>query len=230
MRLALLALLVVPSLAVAKTKPKGEPAPAPAPAVEAPAPAPVEAPPPEEVAPPAPSRLNNVSMRVSLTMADGSTKSMAVTGLERSEDFHADTGWTSSASSLKITLEVGKTEKEVSWSDLKSITIAPGKMPDDVDCSYNSDFTPFMYECSIRTTTTAVLKDGSKGVVITRNKWRLSPEEGAAAEFYLYKHTERMQGEPTEGDQFEDPGMYTKIQQAMRETLKTNLVKSVTIQ
>lgn len=228
MRFALLALLALPSFASAKPKPKSEPAPAPAPAVEAPAP--VEAPPVEEAPPPPPARLKNVSMRVTLAMADGSTKSMDVTGLERAEDFHADTGWTSSAGSLKITLEVGKTEKEVSWSDLKSITIAPGKMPDDVDCSYNSDFNPFMYECSIRTTTTAVLKDGSKGVVITRNKWRLSSEESGAAEFYLSKHTERMQGEATDGDQFEDPGMYTKIQQALRETLKTNLVKSITIQ
>lgn len=230
MRIALLSLLLLPSIASAKPKPKSEPAPAPPPVVEAPPPAPVEAPPAEEAAPTAPARVNNVSLKVTVTTADGTSKTMAVTGLERSEDFHADAGWTSSPDSLKITLEVGSTEKEVKWSDVKSITITPGKMPDDVDCSYNSDFNPFMYECSIRTTTTAVLKDGSKGAVNTRNKWRLTTEDGTAAEFYLFKHTERMQGEPTEDDQIEDPGMYTRVQQSIREALKTTFVKSVTVQ
>jgi len=184
--------------------------------------------PPQE---PAPVRTNNVSFNITITRADGSTKSMAVKGLERSEDFHADKGWTSNPADLKFTVEViGKGEKEVAWTDVKSITIVPGKMPDDVDCSYNSDFNPFMYECSIRTTTTAVLKDGTKGPVTTRNLWRLSDGEGAV-EFYLYKHTERMQGDPVPGqDQEEDAGMYSKLQQNMRETLKTKLVKSITIQ
>ena len=228
MRIALLACLLAPSAAFAKPKAKSEPPPPP---VEAPAPAPEpEAPPAEEAPPPPAPRLKNVSLNVSLTMADGTSRSMHVTGLERADDFHGDRGWTSEPGDLKITLEAGKSEKYVTWTDLKSIAIAPGKMPDDVDCSYNSDFNPFMYECSIRTVTTAVLKDGSKGTVTTRNKWRLADEDGGAVELYLYKPTERMQGEPTDGDQFEDPGMYTKLQQSMRATLKTNLVKAITVQ
>ncbi len=230
MRIPLVLLLALPLPAFAKPKAKSEPTPPPPVAAPAPEPAPPEPAPPEPVEPAPAPRLKNVTLNVTVTTVGGSSRSIAVTGLERAEDFHADRGWTSASGDLKITLEVGKSEKEVAWTEVKSITIVPGKMPDDVDCSYNSDFNPFMYECSIRTTTTAVLKDGTKGAVITRNKWRLSPEEGAAAEFYLYKHTERMQGEATEEDQFEDPGMYTKLQQAMRESLKTTVVKSITIQ
>jgi hypothetical protein len=230
MRSMILTLLLLPTAALAKPKAKTEPPPPPPPPVAEPAPAPAPEAPAEAAPPPEAPRLKNVSMNVTLTMADGSSKSMAVTGLERADGFHADRGWLSDAGDLKITLEAGKSEKEVTWADIKSISITPGKMPDDVDCSYNSDFNPFMYECSLRTTTVATLKDGSKGTVITRHKWRLSTDEAGSAEFYLYKHTERMQGPETDGDQFEDPGMYTKLQEALRETLKTSLVKSVTIQ
>ncbi len=231
MRLSLVALLFLPTVALAKPK-KAEPAPVPAPAAAAPVPAPEPAleptppPPPEE-----PSGARNVSFTVSLTRADGTSRSGHVKGIERSADFHGDQGWESGAKDITFEIETAKGEKVVAWTDVKSINIAPGKMPDDVDCTYSSDFNPFMYECSIRTTTVANLKDGSKGNVITRNKWRFTFDDGAPVELYLYKHTERMQADATPGeDQEEDPGMYTKLQQALRETLKKSIVKSVTVQ
>ncbi len=183
-------------------------------------------------APPEASRPNNVNYTVTITRVDGTTRTGHVRGLERGADFHADQGWTEAAKDLTFDIELPKGgEKTVGWADVKSITIVPGKMPDDVDCTYSSDFNPFMYECSIRTTSTAVLKDGTKGNIITRNKWRISFDDGAPVELYLSKHTERLQADAVPGeDQEEDPKMYTRLQQTLRETLKGPLVKSITVQ
>ncbi len=230
MHLSILAFLVLPAVALAKPK-KAEPAPAPVLAAPTPAAEPEPAPPPPPPPPEEPSGARNVSFTISLTRADGSSRSGHVKGIERSADFHADQGWESGAKDITFEIETAKGEKVIAWTDVKSISIAAGKMPDDVDCTYSSDFNPFMYECSIRTTSVANLKDGSKGNIITRNKWRFTFDDGAPAEFYLYKHTERIQADATPGeDQEEDPGMYTKLQQTLRETLKTSIVKSVTVQ
>lgn len=231
MRLILVTLLLVPSLAFAGKKPKSEPAAAPAPA---PAPAPVEEPappPPEEPPPPMDVRANNVSFSVTLSSKGGS-RSGHVRGIERADDFHGDRGWLSGAKEITFEIELPKGgEKVVAWSDVKSISITPGKVPDGVDCTYSSDFNPFMYECSINTTSTATLKDGTKGTIITRNKWRFTFDDGAPVELYLSKHTERMQADATPGeDQEEDPKMYAKLQQALRETIAGPLVSGITIQ
>ncbi len=231
MRTLLIAFLLVPAFSFAKPK-APEPAPAPAPA-PSPAPAPEPAPAPAEVPPPPMgTHANNMSLNVTITRADGSSKSMHVKGVERATDFYGDQGWTTDAAELKIPVALAKGEKMAAWTEVKSISIVPGKMPDDVDCTYSSDFNPFMYECSIRTTTTIVLKDGTKGAVDIRNKWRFTLDDNTEVEFYLLKHTQRMQSEAAAGggDQEEDMGMYTKLQQALREDLKSTLVKGITVQ
>ena len=182
--------------------------------------------------PPADSHAHNLSLSVSITKADGSTVTKHVKGVERATDFHGDAGWSTEPKDLKITVDTGKAEKTVAWTDVKSISVVPGKMPDDVDCTYSSDFSPFMYECSIRTTSTIVLKDGTKGSIDTRNKWRFTFDDDTDLEFYLLKYTVREQDEPTAGgeDATENMGMYTKLQQKLREDLKTSVVKGVTVQ
>ncbi len=192
-----------------------------------PVPAPEEpAPPPMDV------HAKNMSLNVSITRADGSSRTAHVKGVERASDFHGDSGWTQDDGELKIAVETAKGGRSAAWSEVKSITIVPGKMPDDVDCSYSSDFNPFMYECSLRTTSTVVLKDGTKGTVDIRNKWRFTLDDNSEIEFYLLKHTQRMQAEPAAGggDQEEDAGMYTKLQQALRDDVKGSLVKGITVQ
>lgn len=219
-------------VAVALAKPKKDtteappPPPAPAPAAEPePAPAPVEE------APPAPTRVKNADLSVTMTKQDGSSKSMKVTGIERSSDFYGDEGWTSDEGDLKISLESGSTEKMVSWKDVKSVSVAPGKMPDDVDCSYSSEFTPWMYECTLKTVTTVVMKDGSKGVVNNRHKWRFSTDDGSSAEFWLFKHTARMQddGADAAADAEENTAIYPKLQEVLRTEVKTTLVKTISV-
>jgi len=175
------------------------------------------------------SRPKNANLSVTLTRADGSTQKLAVTGIERSVDFMGDQGWSSEAKDLKITIEVGSTEKNVAWTDIKSVSITPAAVT-DADCTYSSDFSPWMYECTLKTTANLVMKDGSKGVVNNRHKWRFTTDDGAAAEFWLYKHTAREQDEPSEnGENEEDMGMYTKLQDQLRTEVKTTLVKSVAV-
>lgn len=226
-------ILLLAALLVAYAKPKKETAPP----VEAPppvaAPAPAPAPEPVEEAPPAaPARVKNADLSVTMVRADGSSKSLKVTGVERSIDFYADQGWSSEDKDLRISMESGTTERAVAWKDVKSISITPGKIPDDLDCTYSSDFTPWMYECTIRTTANIVLKDGSKGTVNNRHMWRFTTEDGASAEFWLFKHTARQQEDAVDGslDAEENTGMYPKLQEQLRNELKSTIVKSITIQ
>ena len=219
-------LLVLVAFAFAKPK-KAEPPP-PAPVVE-PAPAPV----PEEPPPPAaPTHVKNADLSVVITHQDGSTQSMKVVGIERSVDFYADQGWTSEDKDLRITMDVGSTEKSVAWKEVKSVSVAPGKMPDDLDCTYSSDFTPWMYECTLKTAASVVLKDGTKGVVNNRHKWRFTTEDGKESEFWLFKHTARQQDDGGDGemDAEENTKMYPRLQEQLRAEIKTTLVKSVSVQ
>lgn len=196
---------------------------------DTPAPAPpAEAPPAEAPAEPS-SRAKNANLTVTYTTVDGVAKKLVVTGIERSVDFFGDQGWSREASDLKLNVEVGKGEKGVPWTDVKSVSVTPGSVT-DADCTYSSDYSPWMYECTLKTTVNVVLKDGSKGLVNNRHKWRFSTDDGTAVEFWLYKHTAREQDDPTEGgDNEEDMGMYTKLQDQLRTDLKSTLVKSITV-
>ncbi len=226
--LPFLALLLVAAKNPKKDAPPAPETPAPAPAAEPAAPPPPPEPPP---APEPPSRPKNASVKVTLTWADGHTRSGLVTGIERSADFYADEGWTADDGKLRLEVDDGK--KMVAWKDVKAITIVPGKIPDDVDCNYSSDFTPWMYECTLRTTATVVLKDGSKGVVTNRHLWRFSFEEGAAESFSIFKYTEREQDEGNvdySSEVAENMGLYTKLQDRLRTNVKSTLLKSISVQ
>lgn len=215
-------------------KKKGEPAPEPTPAPEpAAAPAPEEAPPPPPEEPPAPKVVKNVDFSATFTFADGTTKSGKVQGLERTVDFYGDEGWTSEADKLKVQVEAAGTEKMVDWTAVKSVNVVPGKIPDDVDCTYSSDFSPWMYECTLRTTSNVVLKDGSKGLVTNRHRWRITWADGTTTELALFKYTVREQDDRDLqfGDEAtENTALYTKLQQQLRTDVKAGVLKSVTIQ
>ncbi len=216
-------------------KKKGEDAPAAAsevPAAATPAaPAPVEPAPPAE--PPPPAFVKNANVILTITYADGTSKAGKVTGIERTVDFYGDEGWTEDAGKLKLTIEAAGSEKQVAWESVKTLTVVPGKIPDDVDCTYSSDFNPWMYECTLRTTVNAVMKDGSKGTLGNRHRWRFSYEDGAKVELSLYKYTVR---EPDDRNlQFGDDAgenfpLYSKLQEKLRGDLKTVLVKSISVQ
>lgn len=205
--------------------PQPEPAPAPAAASE-----PEPAPEPEV---PVEKSVNNVSFNVTIVYADGTTRAGHVKGLERTVDFYGDEGWTDDTSRLKLTVELGTTEKTVAWTEVKSIAVLPGTMPDEVDCSYSSDFSPWMYECVLRTKTTAQLKDGTKGSITGRHQWRLHFDDGSKVELSVFKYVVREQDEKVAefGDeQTENFALYTRLQDRLRNEMKTSLVKSITVQ
>jgi len=221
-----LALIAAKGSKKSDAPPPAEPAPAapaPAPAAE-PEPAPVEA---------APLSVHNADLNVTITYADGSTKAGHVKGIERTVDFSGDQGWTSDEGKLRLTVEAGTSEKQVAWKDLKSVAITPGKMPDDVDCTYSSDFTPWMYDCTIRTTSAATMKDGTKGNITNRHQWRFTMDDGSTVELQVFKYSIREQDERTVefGDEStENFKLYTKLQDELRTDLKTKIVKSISVQ
>jgi hypothetical protein len=176
--------------------------------------------------------VRNANLNVTFTFMDGTTKAGHVVGIERAIDFYGDEGWSEEDGKLKLTVESGSTEKMVAWTDIKSITITPGKMPDEVDCTYSSDFSPWMYDCTLRTTAAVVLKDGSKGTITTRNRWRFSYDDGSSYEFQVFKYSLREQDTTVVeygSEQAENYGLYTKLQDMMRTDLKGKMPKMIVI-
>lgn len=224
---ALSLMLVSPALAKKKAPP-AEPTPVPAAA-----PAPVEpVAPAEPPPPPAPTVVNNASFNVTITYADGTVKSGHVKGVERTVDYSGDEGWTDEAKKLSLSIEANGTERAAAWSDVKGITIVPGKLPDDVDCTYSSEVTPWMYDCTLRTTSSAVLKDGFKGTVSNRHHWRFTFDDGSTVEFQVFKYQVREQDSKVVeygDDQGESLSLYTKLQDQIRQEIKTKIVKSISV-
>lgn len=203
---------------------------APAPVAEAPPPAPEPEPEPE---PAPPADITNADLNITVTTANGTAKGGHVKRIERSQDWFADEGWTTEASDLKISLEKGNSAKDVTWNDIKSISIVPGSVS-DVDCLYDSNFSPWMYDCTIKTTATVALKDGSTGWTVTNHhKWRFTYDDGSQTEFWLYKHPAREQDDrvvdldTTNPENFE---LYTKLQTRLKTEIKTTMVTKVVVQ
>src|SRR6185369_14306310 len=142
----LLMLVLFAGLACAAKKDKKPPEPA-----AAPPPPAAEAAPEPEAEPTPPPEVKNADMYVSIRSADGQMKKGHVKKIERSVDWFADQGWTDDAKNLKLTIEAAGKERDITWADVASISIKPGPLS-DVDCVYDSQFTPWMYDCTLKTT------------------------------------------------------------------------------
>lgn len=229
MRILTLPLLLLLAACGPKTPP-------PAPAEPAPAPAPVAAAEPEpepEPEPPAPPP-SNADFNATVTRADGTATSGHVKRVERSTDWFGEADWSTEAKDVKLSLEKGNTGKDVTWAEIKSIAIVPGKVPADADCVYDSNWTPWMYDCTVKTAPTFTLKDGSTGWTTTdRHKWRLTLDNDTSVEFWLYKHPARQQDEKvvdletTNPENFE---LYSALQDRLRQEIKTTMVTKVSVQ
>lgn len=204
---------------------------APPPPVEA---APVEPEPEPEAEPEPAAPVVNANLNVTVGHGSGSSKSGKVTRIERSVDWYGDDGWSTDAGDLKMALEKGNSARDARWEDVKSITIVPGKVPADADCVYDSNFSPWMYDCTVKTTATVTLKDGSAGWVVTnRHKWRFTFEDESQEEFWLYKHPAREQDEKVvdlDTNNPENMDLYIKLQDRLKNEVKTTMVTKVTVQ
>ncbi len=199
-----------------------EPAAAPEPPAAAPAPPPAPEPEPEPEPPtetavrPPEERPSNVDLMATVTFADGQVTKGHLVRVERSEDWFAEEGWTDKPVKLTVTLEGNGTEIEAPWSDIRSIDVAYGGKS-DVNCSYDSSYTPAMYECVLKTTATARLADGKSWTVVGRHKWRFVFESGDVEEFYVHKLPNRRQEE--EVPELGETSHNTELELALRNEL-----------
>ena len=200
--------------------------PEPAPVAPAP-PAPEPEPTPEPEAPAV--AVSNVSFNVTITYASGQSKAGHVKRLERSDDWFGEQGWLDTDAKLVITGEGNGTEKDFHWTDVKSVSVKPAAST-DVDCYYSSEFTPWMYDCDLKTTGTLTAKDGSKWTVNNRHKWRLTFDDDSTVEFWLYKHAAREQDtKAVEMGDAENIALYATLKKRLEVEAKTTLVTGVTI-
>ena len=222
-RWLVLSLLLLTAAKRDKKKPEEAPPPPPPAPVEEPA-EPAEPPPP-----PPPTAVKNTSFQATIAWVGQDGRAGHVVGVERTVDFNGYDGWTSEARKLTIQVEVDGAEREIAWTDLASVTVTPGKVPADVDCTSNSAIEPMMYECTLRTTAAAVLKDGTKAQITDRHVWRLTWEDESTTELQLYKYTVRM---PDTSEEGEDPGNapFDALVAQIGASLKAGLLKSVTVQ
>ena len=197
---------------------------------------PVEATPepePEAEAEPPPP-IVNANLNITVGHASGSSKVGKVTRIERSSDWFGEEGWSTDAKDLKLSLAKVNSARDATWEEVKSIAIVPGKVPADADCVYDSNFSPWMYDCTVKTTATVPLKDGSAGwIVANRHKWRFTYEDGATEEFWLLKHPAREQDEKVvdlDTNNPENMDLYIKLQDRLKSEIKTTMVTKVTVQ
>ncbi len=186
---------------------------------------------PEPVEPPPP--VSNADFQVTITYASGASKSGHVIRIERSEDWYGDNGWTTDAASLKLSADGGSEYKKLLWSEISSVTVKAGSVPGDVDCFYDSDFSPWMYDCTLKTTGTITDTSGKHWTVDNRHKWRMTFEDGDEVEFWLKKHSARAQDEEVVDLETVNPEnyeLYTSLQQQLRTDLKGDLVVAIKVQ
>lgn len=207
--------------------PAAEPPPAPV------APAPAEPPPAPAAEPAPPAEITNADFQVVVTRADGTSVKGHVKRVERSADWFGEKDWSVADADLVILAETETALKKIRWPEVKSIAIVPGKVPADVDCVYDSEWMPWMYDCTLKTTATVTTKDGSRWTVTNRHKWRLVFDDGSSVEFWLWKHPAREQDAEVvtlDSGNPENHALYTRLQNRLREEVKTTLVTGVTVQ
>ena len=182
--------------------------------------APPQAAPEPEVADEGPPP-SNIDLELTLERASGTTLSGHLVRLERSVDFYAEEGWTHDAADLVLSLETDMALKKAPWTEVSTITIKQAA-PGDVSCFYDSDYSPPMYQCILKTSPTVTLTDGSSYTTTMRHRWRLSLESGDVVELHLYKLPEREQTTSTED---EDYALYEALQARVLATAAAAPVK-----
>lgn len=209
---------------------------APTPAAEAPAPPPtVAAPTPEPEPEPEPAApVNNADMMVSIKFADGSLKNGKVVRVERSEDFYGEDGWIDEGRKLVIDGEAGSAASGIPWTNVKSVSVTPGKVPTDVSCTYTTEVSPWLYDCTLTTTGKVIDKEGKTWTVANRHKWRFTFEDDSQVEFWLFKYAARQQDENVVDLDTENPEnlrLYGKLQEQLKADIRSaSFVTAITVQ
>ena len=205
----------------------------PTPAAEA-APPPVEAPAPEPAVvepPPPPPEVKNADFTVTLTKTGGQTVSGHVKRVERGEDTYGE-GWTTEAKAMAFYVEGNGEYKKITWADVKRVNISIPNSK-DFDCLYSSEYSPWMYECSLKLKSTVTTKDGKTYVADSGHKWMFVTDDDQEHTFWLKKHYARKQDDKVVGLDVTNPenyALYKELQDELRTQIKTDVVKSIAIQ
>jgi hypothetical protein len=183
----------------------------------------------QDPAPPAPVQ-SNADLTLSLTSADGKTKTGHVKRIERGEDIYGDKGWVDDEKAMLFYVESDKEYIKITWDKVKKVTI---KVVDakDMSCVYSSDFNPWMYECYVKLSAALTTKDGKRYTADSGHKWRFIFDDGSETELWLKKHYAREQdAEKVEmGQVGENRTLYEKLQNRLREEIKTSLITGISV-
>ena len=189
--------------------------------------APVEEPVEETMPEPEPKPEPNADFNATLTFSDGTTKSGHVIRVEASTDSYGMKDWLDSESRLTIFAEAGSTAKDLAWNEIKSISIAPKSS--DINCVYESDWSPWLYVCTKKTTTSLIDVEGKKWSANATNKWRFYFDDDTDTEFWI-QNIRAMQQDTVEVqlgmDAYENPDLYAQLR---NEVVEIVYVKSITI-
>jgi hypothetical protein len=139
-----------------------------------------------------------------------------VVRVERGQDWYAEEGWLDTPNKLTLTLEGNGTALDAPWPDITSVHIRYGGT-DEIDCQYDSRYTPYMYMCVLRTRSSATTTDGRTWEVSSRHRWRFTFEDGTEAEFFANKLPVREQDVPRPGMASENHEMYRRLQKQVLE-------------
>jgi len=172
---------------------------------------------------------SNTSFKASMTFADGHHVEGTVIRVERGEDVFAEKGWVDKATKLLVELEGNGTAADKPWTDISTLDIKYGARG-DVDCLYESEFAPWMYTCTLKTTSTAKTVDGKTWEVTGRHKWKFTLSDGQVVEFFAYKLPARRQDSEQGGpgsEETENAKLYAELQAEVVEAAKKSLTKLV---
>jgi hypothetical protein len=186
-----------------------------------PAPEPVEPPPP-------PPEVKNADFNVSFTTADGKTISGHVKRIERGEDIYGEE-WTSEEKELMFYVEGGQEYKKISWTDVSSVSLSVTDSK-DFNCLYSSEYSPWMYECSIKLKSVIKTRDGKTYAADSGHKWMFTFDDDTSHEFWLKKHYARQQDETVVDINVTDPQnykLYGVLQAQLRTEMKSVLTKGI---
>ena len=189
--------------------------------------APVEEPIEETIPEPEPKPESNADFNTTLTFSDGTTKSGHVIRVEASTDSYGMKDWLDSESRLTIFAEAGNTAKDLAWNEIKSISISPKSSP--INCVYESDWSPWLYVCTKKTTTSLTDAEGKKWSANATNKWRFYFDDDTEVEFWI-QNIRAMRQDTVEVelgmDAYENPDLYAQLRSEVEVAV---YLKSVTI-
>lgn len=219
------------ALLLAACGPKDAP---PASAPEAPEPS-TEAAPAAEPAvvepPPPPPEVINADFTVTMTNAAGEVVSGHVKRVERGENIYGE-GWTTAEKDVQFYVEGNGEYKKIGWSEVKRVSVSVPNTK-DFDCLYSSEYSPWMYECSVKLKSVITTTDGKSYVADTGHKWKFVTDDGTEHSFWLKKHYARQQDENVVDLEVTNPenyALYGELQAQLRTEMKSVLIKTISFQ